>query len=218
MAFDLPRLPIGGFSQGEFQIWWQQVVEAIEAQESAQDQVIADLATTQADLATAQADLATAQTDLATAQADIAAAQADIVSTQADLVAAIRDIARLASYPNPGSIITAADVGIDVTITIANHDRVYPGAFVPDVAIIGGTLTGKAFSTRYYIYYDDATLADTTPTFVATTSSATAQVGAAVDRHFVGYVDTPADGGSGTGGTGGGPPGGGGGGGGGQIP
>jgi hypothetical protein len=72
---------------------------------------------------------------------------------------------------------------------------------VPDVSITGGTITGKAFSTRYYIYYDDTTLAVTAPTFVATTDSATAQVGAAAGRHFIGYVDTPADGAAGTGGT-----------------
>lgn len=144
-----------------------------------------------------------------------------IATAQATADAAAREQARIASYPNPGTVLTAADVGSDCDIVIANHTRVYPvqGSIdVPDVSITGSTLHGKAFSTRYYIYYDDTTLAVTAPTFVATTTSATSQVGAAAGRHFVGFIDTPADGGAGTGGQGGGPPGGGGGGSGGQIP
>lgn len=193
MAFTLPRLPLGEVSQGELQIWWQEVVEAIEAHEETQNTLITDLA----------------------------AAVADIATAQATATASARETARLASYPNPGSVLSAADVGTDCTITIANHIRVYPvqGSIdVPDVSITGGTLTGKAFSTRYYVYYDDTTLALTAPTFQATTTSATAQVGAAAGRHFIGYVDTPADGGAPASGQGGGPPGGGGGGGGGEIP
>jgi hypothetical protein len=144
-----------------------------------------------------------------------------ILAAQATATATAREAARIASYPNPGSVLSAADVGSDATITIAGHTRVYPvqGSIdVPDVAITGGAVTGLAFSTRYYVYYDDTTLANTTPTFLSTTSSATAQVGAAAGRHFIGFVDTPADGGGATSGQGGGPPGGGGGGGGGAIP
>jgi exo-beta-1,3-glucanase (GH17 family) len=207
VAFKLPTLPPTQPEWGQFQIWWQQVVEAIEAQEALQD-------TTQADLADQLAQILAAQ-----ASADAAAANA--ATAQASAIAAARESARISSYPNPGSVLTADDVGSDSTITITSHTRVYPvqgSVDVPDVAITGGTITGKAFSTRYYIYYDDTTLANPTPTFLATTSSATAQVGAAAGRHFIGFVDTPADGGTSTGGQGGGPPGGGGGGGGGQIP
>lgn len=145
----------------------------------------------------------------------------DVQAAQATATAAAREAARIASYPNPGSVLTSSDVGSDCDIVIANHTRVYPvqGSIdVPDVNITGATLHGKAFSTRYYIYYDDTSLSATNPTFLTTTNSATAQVGAAAGRHFVGYIDTPADGGAGTGGQGSGPPGGGGGGGGGQIP
>lgn len=166
-------------------------------------------------------DISQIVTDLAAAVADIAAAQATAVAAQADAAASARESARITSYASPGSgIIHAADVGSDVTVTIDNHVRVYPvqGSIdVPDVSIIGGTITGRAFSTRYYIYYDDTTLADTTPTFQATTTSATAQVGGGAGRHVVGYVDTPADGGAATGGTGGAPPGGAGGGDGGSV-
>jgi hypothetical protein len=161
--------------------------------------------------------------DLTTQLAAIVAAQAAADAAQADATAAAREAARINSYPNPGSIVTAADVGTDCDIVIANHTRVYPvqgSVDVADVSITGATLHGKAFSTKYYIYYDDTTLAVTAPSFQATTAAATAQVGAAAGRHFVGYVTTPADGGAGTTGEGGGTPGGGGGGGtfGGAIP
>jgi hypothetical protein len=138
----------------------------------------------------------------------------DIQTALATAQAAAREAARLTSYPSPGSVLTASDAGTDATITIAGHTRVYPvqGSIdVPDVVLTGGTITGRAYSTQYFIYYDDTTLANTTPTFLATTTSATAQVGAAAGRHFIGYVTTPASGGGSTGGTGGGPPGGGGG-------
>jgi hypothetical protein len=161
-----------------------------------------------------------ANAEQAAINASLASQLAQIVTAQSTATAAARESARIASYPNPGSVLSAADVGTDCTITIAGHIRVYPvqGSIdVADVSITGGSLTGKAFSTRFYVFYDDTSLASTTPTFQATTDSATAQVGAAAGRHFVGFVDTPADGGTATSGTGGGPPGGGGGGGGGTY-
>lgn len=218
MPFQLPTLPIGGLSGStpeQQQIWWQQVVEAIEAEEASQNDALAAIQTLQ----TQQAAMLD---DLADKQDQLDAQLAQIIQAQADATAAARETARLNSYPSPGvGILHAADVGSDVTITVDNHTRVYPvqGSIdVPDVAITGGTVTGQPFSTRIYVYYDDTTLANATPTFLATTTSATAQVGAAAGRHFLGYVDTPADGGAATGGTGGGPPGGGGGGTGGAIP
>lgn len=203
MSFNPPTLPPTQPDWGQFQIWWQQVIESISSEFGALEAA------------------ATAQAAADAAQAAADTAQADATAAAATALAAAREQARIASYPNPGSVLSAADVGSDATITVAAHTRVYPvqGSIdVPDVSISGGTITGRAFSTRYYVYYDDTTLAVTNPTFLSTTASATAQVGAAAGRHFVGYVDTPADGGSGTSGQGGGPPGGGGGGGGGMIP
>lgn len=158
---------------------------------TAQAKVLADNAQTQANTAT---------TNAATADAKA--------------VAAAREAARINSYPVPTSVLTATDAGATATITIANHTRYYPvqGTYdVPDVSITGGTITGLAFSTTYYVYYDDTTLAVTAPTFVATTTANTAQVGAAAGRHLVGKITTPADGGGGTSGGGLLPPGGGGG-------
>jgi hypothetical protein len=191
-TFELPRLPQTAPSHAELQVWWQQVVEAIEA-EFGSLSVATAAATAAANAATAAATAQTAATDAA------------------------RELARLNSYPDPTNVLTAADVGADATITIAAHNRIYPvqGSIdVPDLAVAGGTITGRAFSTQYSVYYDDTTLADTTPTYQAVLTAsahATSQPGAAAGRHFVGVITTPADGAGGTGGTGGGPPGGGGG-------
>ncbi len=220
MARILDRLTPQNQAGIAFRKLWQKTVEKIEELFASQQGQLDDLTQAQADIVAAQADIAALVSDLADAVADIQTAQAAADAAQADAIAAAREAARIVSYPNPGSILTAADAGSDASITIANHTRVYPvqGSIdVPDVSITGGSITALAFSTRYFIYYDDTTLANTTPTFVATTDSATAQVGAAAGRHFLGYVTTPADGGGSTGGTGGGPPGGGGGGGGGGV-
>ncbi len=45
MSFTLPRLPQTLPNYGQAQIWWQQVVEKIESQETIQDQALADIQT-----------------------------------------------------------------------------------------------------------------------------------------------------------------------------
>lgn len=92
MAFRLPRLPRDtalvdalGKPVLVFQRWWQSVMEKIEAQESNQDQIIADLQAAQADIVATQTDLAATVADVAAAQADINTAQADILSIETNL-------------------------------------------------------------------------------------------------------------------------------------
>jgi hypothetical protein len=124
-----------------------------------------------------------------------------------------KETARILSYPTPTNVLTAADVGTTATITVAAHTRVYPvmGPYdIPDISISSGTITGLAFSTQYFVYYDDETLANVNPTFKATTNAALAQVGAASGRHYLGKITTPADGAGNTTGVGVTPPGGGG--------
>lgn len=154
-----------------------------------------------------------AQADADQAALDAAAADAAADAAQSDATAAAREEARINSYPLPSSVLTASDAGSTATISIAAHTRVYPvqGSIdVPDLSVGSGSITGLSFSTKYYVYYDDTTLADTTPSYLATTTASTAQVGAAAGRHLVGVITTPADGGSGTSGEGPLPPGGGG--------
>lgn len=125
--------------------------------------------------------------------------------------------ARIDSYTLPTNVLTGVDAGASASIQTANHTRVYPvqgnADYTVDVAIAGiADITGLAYTTTYYVYYDDDTLSDPTPVMHATTVQRDAQVGAAPGRHFVGTVTTPAAAGAPTGGGGGYPPGGGGGG------
>lgn len=136
---------------------------------------------------------------------------------------AAREAARINSYTTPTVVLSAEDAGADAKIVVLPHTRVYPvqgTVDVPDVEIdengpgsgVAAEITGLAFATTYYVYYDDTTLADPAPIFVATEDSLEAQVGFAPGRHLVGVVTTPADGGTSTSGSGGStPPGGGGG-------
>jgi len=152
--------------------------------------------------------------NLGTTLTNITDILADILAAQAAATAAAREAARLSSYTQPSSVLTAADVGTTATITIAAHNRVYPvqGTIdVADISVSGGSIGGVGFSTTYYVYYDDTTLANLSPSYLATTSLGTASVGASPGRHFVGKIITPADGLGNTTGTGGTPPGGGGG-------
>lgn len=191
MTLRLPRLTVGDV---QVKSWANKLCDAIERQEGTQDSLIAGLAA------------AVAAIEVVLGIANGAAATA---------TAAARELARINSYTDPSVVVSAADAGTDATITIAAHTRIYPvqGTIdVPDVVIPAPVdLTGLAFSTLYAVYYDDLTLADTTPTYVSTTDLAAAAVGAAPGRHFVGTITTPADGGGGTTGGGGTPPGGGGG-------
>jgi hypothetical protein len=127
---------------------------------------------------------------LETAQAEIAAAQADLATQLASITAVTKRDKRAASYTSPTAILTASDAGASATITVASHDRIYSDAST--LAIIGAPIAGLAYSTTYTVYYDDTTLADTTPNFVASTNIADGAVGAADGRHALGVITTPA--------------------------
>lgn len=97
------------------------------------------------------------------------------------------------------SPLTASDAGATATISIAAF-TLYVGSL--SVSVNSGSVTGLAFSTKYYIYFDDTNLAGGAVTYVATTTHyAPSQ---ANGRVYVGYITTPADGAGGTGGSGGG--------------
>lgn len=100
--------------------------------------------------------------------------------------------------------ITATNAGSDATIVIAAHDRVYADK---TVACSGASITGAAYSTTYLIYYDDGDRVGGAVSYQVTTSAAVAYNSATYpDRHFVGFVTTPASGGGGTTGGGSTPP------------
>jgi hypothetical protein len=83
----------------------------------------------------------------------------------------------------------------DGKITVADQSWDYPG----DVATVdrtGGTITGLDLATRYFVYFDDVTLADLTPTYAASLTQLDA-INSVTNpaRHYLGFVDIPASGG-----------------------
>lgn len=162
-----------GTVNGDFQAKWQKVMEEIENSVNAviDAQNAADAANAAAAAADAAATAATTAASTAQAAADDAAAATAIAN----------------SYVT-GVTITATDAGANATINISAHTRYYADG--TNVAVSGGSVTGLAYSTLYYIYYDQASRAGGAVIYQATTSEATAaQVG---DRHTVGSVTTPA--------------------------
>lgn len=144
------------------------------------EDAFAQLEATVTAIAAAQAAADAANAAAATAEAAAATAQsaADAVSLETSLNT---------SYVT-GLTLTASDAGTNATITISAHTRVYGDG--TSLAVSGGSLTALSYSTLYYVYYVDATRADTTPTYQATTDPFTAaQTG---DTHLVGSVTTPA--------------------------
>jgi hypothetical protein len=180
MAFKLPRLQRlaaiagkDGLPDRAFHQWWDTFAKSLET-------AINDLADSVAAIQAAQdaADAANA----AAAAADAAALAAQGAADDAASTSA------LANSGVTGATITATDAGADASITISGHTRVYGDG--TSVAVTGATLTGRAYSTFYYVYYDQASRAGGAVTYQTTTSEATAaQTG---DRHLVGSVTTPA--------------------------
>ena len=89
--------------------------------------------------------------------------------------------------------LSAADVGTTTTITIAAHTRQYGFGLV---SLNAGSIAGLAFSTKYYVYYDDPNYAGGAVSYQATTNLQTVVAGN--HRIYVSSITTPADGGSGT--------------------
>lgn len=179
MALRLDRLQRGDKLQGDdgvtqfYQTLHQRMVEQIEQAFITQQEQIDAIAAAQA-----AADAANAAAAAADASATAAQAAADGAG----------EASSLATSGTSSLTITATDVGADVTITISAHTRVYGDG--TSVAVAGGSLTGRPYSTILYIYYDDATRAGGAVTYQTTTSQATAaQTGV---RHSLGAVTTPA--------------------------
>ncbi|MBS3796666.1 hypothetical protein [Pseudoalteromonas sp. BDTF-M6] len=89
--------------------------------------------------------------------------------------------------------LSASDNGSSAKITIASHSRQYGFG---SLSLNAGSITGLAFSTKYYVYYDDPTYTGGAVTYHATTNIQT--VAAGNHRIFVSTVTTPANGGGST--------------------
>lgn len=179
MALRLDRLQRGDKIQNEsgvtqfFQSLWQRVMEQVEQAFVTQQEQIDAIVAAQAAADAANAAAAAANTAASTAQsaADDAASNSSLASSGVS-----------------GLTMTASDAGANATITISAHNRIYGDGTT--VAVSGGSVTGLAYSTAYYVFYDQASRAGGAVTFQASTNPATAaQTG---DRHSLGAVNTPA--------------------------
>lgn len=173
MALRLPRL-INSFAIAEkeglptltFIQWWDAFAKQIEASVNS--------------ITAALEAAGIAQTAATNAQAAADAAQAAADS--------VENVAKLSNSGTSGLTITATDAGSDVTINISSHTRLYGDG--TSVSVDSGSLTTLAYSTKYYIYYDDSSFLGGAVTYQSTTDMATAaQTG---NRHLVGSVTTPA--------------------------
>lgn len=169
MTLILPRLPPQQPEWSAFQIWWQQVVEAIETQEAAQDDAIAAIAAAQA-------------------AADAANAAADAANDAAESITAENSLANSFVENFTPPLVSSDNAGL---VTIANHDRHYADGTV--VAVTGDTLaTGEASGTVVYIFYAQPSRAGGVVTYQYSLDEAdAAQLG---DTHNVGAVEVPAAG------------------------
>jgi hypothetical protein len=130
------------------------------------------------------------------AQSTATTANTNATTAAADALAVKKTDKISASWTSPGAVLTAADVGTSATITIAAHTRKWGDG--TSTAVAGGSITGRSFSTAYYVYYTDTTQSDTTPSYLSTTDPNTAAPNAASGRVYVGKITTPADGGGST--------------------
>lgn len=144
---------------------------------------------------------------LDTEDADDVVGDNSIPNVIADLELSALSVAIFNSYiANLSSSITGADEGTTASITIPDHDRIYPSPYT-SVAVDGDTLGGLAYSTTYYIYYDDESLAGGAVTYGTTTDANNPYPSTDhPHRHYVASRKTVASGGGG-GGGGGDPPG-----------
>lgn len=181
MALKLPRLPTNqqlvderGYPTTVFVLWWQEFADQIETS-------INGIA-----LALEAAGIALDAADVALAAADAAQDAADTTLGESSLVNSfVKDFAG-------ASPLQADSAG---NVTIANHTRQYGDtALNPDVAITGSVVaTGEVNPAIVRFYYDDATRADTTPTFAFTVDPASPPVQGGI-RHVIGAVEIPAAG------------------------
>lgn len=156
--------------------WWNSLATQIETNENS-------IATTQAQI---ESILGIANTAATTAKTNAQAVSALAVQASGLLASVLINN----SYVT-GMTIQATDAGASATITIGNHTRVYGDG--SSVAVTGGTVPTLAYSTSYYVFYDQSSRAGGAVSYQAATTIATAGNSATNPfRTFVGAVVTPA--------------------------
>lgn len=170
--------------------WVQNFNSTIANLVSALNQVIAaQNAATVANAAAATANAAATSAATAAASANTAATTANTAATTAQNTTNVAS-----SYVTPSNVLTATDAGANATISISAHTRTLTNGTT--ISVNSGSVTALAYSTGYWIYYDDPSFAGGAVTYNATTTQATAaQTGS---RFCVGAITTPAHGAGGT--------------------
>jgi hypothetical protein len=155
--------------------------------------------TAQSTANTAQSSANTAQSTANTAQstANTAQSTANTANTAANTAQSTADVVNRndsisTSWTSPGAILTASDAGASATITIAAHTRKYTD--ITSKSVNGGSLTGLAYSTVYYVYYDQTGRTGGTVTYHSTTDPNVGLANAVAGRHACGAITTPAAG------------------------
>lgn len=123
--------------------------------------------------------------EAANTAAATANAAADTALTVADTVTVDSAISNSSAT---GLLVDANDAGASATITISAHTRVYGDG--TSVAVNAGSVTGLAYSTSYWVIYNDPTRAG--GAVVYTASPSVQGNGIPTGQHFVGAVTTPA--------------------------
>jgi hypothetical protein len=90
------------------------------------------------------------------------------------------------SYRPTTNPLTSTDAGGSATISIAALTMLTSSK--GSISVNSGSVTGLSYGTKYFIYYDDATLAGGSVSFNATTTKTTAING--VGRFYVGSIVT----------------------------
>lgn len=109
------------------------------------------------------------------------------------LTAAVKSLA-IQTGRTSSCTITATDAGSDATISISAHSYIYGNPLqFPESAVDAGTVTGLAYSTKYYLSYDDEEIDGGAVTFLANTDYEDSLVSDTNPfRHYVGVILTPA--------------------------
>lgn len=94
------------------------------------------------------------------------------------------------TYRPTSNPVTAADVGANITVSIAAFTMRIQS--VGDKSVSSGSVTALSFDTLYYIYYDDEPMQGGGVTYAAATAKETSL--SSGRRFFVGSIRTPADG------------------------
>ena len=164
----------------QFQQNWQNQGKAIEGAIQILAEAVDGILAAQAAAEAANAAAAVAQDAAATAQVAAEAAN--------DAAAAVGSEGTITASGTSGLTLTATDAGTDATVNISAHTRIYGDG--SSVSVSAGSITGLAYSTDYWVFYDDPTRAGGVVTYQYSTDPDDAvQTG---DKHSVGAVTTPA--------------------------